>query len=193
MVEGDSRVAPGAPHNGGAGRRRPEDGHSQEEARRGPRAGGPGDIRAHRALLQQGQDPLGHRLDEPLRTTGRGCLRRPRKRHSNPSTKTGQIHAAMGREASGGCLLAREISPHAFRHSKAMHMLEAGVGLIYIRDFLGHASVKTTEVYAKTNPEVKRRTIEAHCAELGLPQKTFTAAEEKSIIEKLRALGKSSA
>ena len=40
-------------------------------------------------------------------------------------------------------------SPHSFRHSKAIHMLEAGVPLIYIKDYLGHSSVKTTEIYAQ--------------------------------------------
>lgn len=35
--------------------------------------------------------------------------------------------------------LPSKISPHVLRHSKAMHMLQAGVNLIYIRDFLGHA------------------------------------------------------
>lgn len=52
------------------------------------------------------------------------------------------------------------ITPHVFRHSKAMHLLEAGVNLIYIRDFLGHESVTTTEIYAKTNPEIKRKELE---------------------------------
>jgi len=46
------------------------------------------------------------------------------------------------------------------RHSKAMHMLEAGVNLIYIRDHLGHAQVSTTEIYARANPETKRAAIE---------------------------------
>lgn len=55
-----------------------------------------------------------------------------------------------------------ELTPHSLRHSKAMHLLEAGVNLIYIRDFLGHVSVVTTEIYAKTNPEIKRKEIEKH-------------------------------
>ena len=42
------------------------------------------------------------------------------------------------------------VSPHVFRHSKAMHLLQANVNLIYIRDFLGHVDVATTEVYAST-------------------------------------------
>jgi Mn-dependent DtxR family transcriptional regulator len=37
------------------------------------------------------------------------------------------------------------VSPHMFRHSKAMHLLQAGVNLIYIRDFIGHVdNIKTT-------------------------------------------------
>ena len=41
-----------------------------------------------------------------------------------------------------------------------MHLLENGVNLIYIRDFLGHSSVATTEIYARCNPELKRKYIE---------------------------------
>ena len=40
-------------------------------------------------------------------------------------------------------------SPHSFRHSKAIHMIEAGISLIYIRNFLGHATISSTEVYAR--------------------------------------------
>jgi site-specific recombinase XerD len=56
--------------------------------------------------------------------------------------------------------LIPKISPHIFRHSKAMHMLQAGINLIYIRDFLGHAHVETTEIYAKADTEMKRIAIE---------------------------------
>lgn len=62
----------------------------------------------------------------------------------------------------------KTISPHCMRHSKAMHLLEAGVNLIYIRDFLGHVSVTTTEVYAKTNPELKRKFLEENSVSLGV-------------------------
>ena len=46
------------------------------------------------------------------------------------------------------------------RHSKAMHLLHAGVNLIYIRDFLGHVDIETTEIYARTDTEIKRKAIE---------------------------------
>jgi integrase/recombinase XerD len=67
--------------------------------------------------------------------------------------------------------LAKIVSPHCMRHSKAMHLLEAGVNLIYIRDFLGHASVTTTEIYAKTNPELKRKFLEESSVSLGVTSK----------------------
>jgi site-specific recombinase XerD len=44
------------------------------------------------------------------------------------------------------------LSCHSLRHSKAMELLESRVSLIYIRDFLGHKSVTTTEIYARVNP-----------------------------------------
>lgn len=41
-----------------------------------------------------------------------------------------------------------------------MHLLQAGVNLIYIRDFLGHVDIKTTEIYARADTEAKRKAIE---------------------------------
>lgn len=52
------------------------------------------------------------------------------------------------------------VSPHSLRHGKAVHLLRSGVPLIYIRDFLGHSSVTTTEIYATIDSEQKRMAIE---------------------------------
>lgn len=60
-------------------------------------------------------------------------------------------------------------SPHSFRHSKAVHMLEAGVPLIYIRNFLGHESVKTTEVYAKISQDSVAKILEERKTESIIP------------------------
>jgi integrase/recombinase XerD len=57
-------------------------------------------------------------------------------------------------------LVPLKVKAHMFRHSKAMHLLQAGVNLIYIRDFLGHVDLKTTEIYARTDTETKRKAIE---------------------------------
>ena len=48
---------------------------------------------------------------------------------------------------------------HVLRHSKAMHMLEAGINIIYIRDFLGHEDVSTTMVYLRTHNRLKDEAI----------------------------------
>lgn len=52
------------------------------------------------------------------------------------------------------------------RHTKAMHLLEAGVNLIYIRDLLGHVNVTTTEIYLRANTETKRKVLESAYMEL---------------------------
>ncbi|HQS84954.1 MAG TPA: site-specific integrase [Alphaproteobacteria bacterium] len=57
-------------------------------------------------------------------------------------------------------LLPSKVNNHMLRHSKAMHLLQAGVNLIYIRDFLGHVDLKTTEIYARADTEMKRKAIE---------------------------------
>jgi len=53
------------------------------------------------------------------------------------------------------------LHPHMLRHSKALHLLESGVNLIYIRDLLGHVSVTTTEIYLRLDTELKRKALEA--------------------------------
>ena len=48
---------------------------------------------------------------------------------------------------------------YSFRHSKAMHMLEADINLVYIRDFLGHSSTTTTELYARASEKMKNKAL----------------------------------
>jgi site-specific recombinase XerD len=57
-------------------------------------------------------------------------------------------------------LIPEKISPHTLRHSKAMHLLQSGVNLVYIRDILGHVSIQTTEVYARADSKQKREALE---------------------------------
>ena len=57
-----------------------------------------------------------------------------------------------------------KIHPHVLRHSRAVHWLEAGLDLQHIKHLLGHADLKTTEVYARINVEMKRKMLEnLHC------------------------------
>ena len=58
-------------------------------------------------------------------------------------------------------LIPEKISAHTLRHSKAMHLLQAGVNLVYIRDILGHVSIQTTEIYARADSKQKREALES--------------------------------
>lgn len=89
--------------------------------------------------------------------------------------------------AENKSLFSDKMSPHVLRHSKAMHLLQSGVNLIYIRDFLGHSSVTTTEIYAKSNPEMKRKAIENASSKV-LPKERFTAKEKEDLFEWLKTV-----
>ena len=56
--------------------------------------------------------------------------------------------------------LNRTVSPHTLRHAKGMHLLQSGISLEMIRDFLGHVDVKTTQIYARANLEMKRHALQ---------------------------------
>jgi site-specific recombinase XerD len=44
-----------------------------------------------------------------------------------------------------------KITCHSFWHPKVMHLFQAGVNLVYIRDCFGHESGQTTEIYARAD------------------------------------------
>ena len=55
----------------------------------------------------------------------------------------------------------RRISPHTFRHTAAVHLLEAGVEVNVIRGWLGHVSLETTNRYAEINLRMKEAALQA--------------------------------
>jgi integrase/recombinase XerD len=62
----------------------------------------------------------------------------------------------------------RRVTPHVLRHSCAVALLQAGVDVTVIRDYLGHASVSTTSRYISTNVQMKRQVLDAFWKRAGL-------------------------
>jgi integrase/recombinase XerD len=81
------------------------------------------------------------------------------------------------------------ITPHTLRRTRAMHLIQAGVNLIYIRDLLGHVDVATTEVYARADAETKRKAIESAYEPL-TPDALPDWASDPSLINWLDSLGR---
>jgi integrase/recombinase XerD len=83
--------------------------------------------------------------------------------------------------------LARsKISPHTLRHTKAMHLLQSGVPLVMVKDFLGHVDMKTTEVYVQADLEMKRKVLESAIGPQATPPPK--ARLSSSLIEWLESL-----
>ncbi len=83
-------------------------------------------------------------------------------------------------------LIPNRINCHSLRHSKAMHLLQAGVNLVYIRDFLGHESVQTTEIYARADSKQKREAIEKAYVNV-IKSETPTWIKNRDLMEWLKA------
>jgi site-specific recombinase XerD len=76
-----------------------------------------------------------------------------------------KTYATQARKINSA-IIPETISCHCLRHSKAMHLLQAGVNLVYIRDILGHASVQTTDIYARADSKQKREAFEKAYVEM---------------------------
>jgi site-specific recombinase XerD len=78
------------------------------------------------------------------------------------------------------------ISPHTMRHTKAMHLLQSGVPLVMVKDFLGHVDMKSTEVYVQADLDMKRKALDS--ANGPQPTQAPTPRLSSSLIEWLEAL-----
>jgi site-specific recombinase XerD len=69
-------------------------------------------------------------------------------------------YVALAKERYPDYFKQSKYTPHSFRHSIAVHMLEAGESLVAIKAFLGHASIVSTTVYAKVTPELANKYLD---------------------------------
>jgi integrase/recombinase XerD len=68
-----------------------------------------------------------------------------------------------------------------------MHLLQSGISLEMIRDFLGHVDAKTTEIYARANLEMKRNALEKISPPSPLPSMP-SWQQNKNLLDWLRSL-----
>ncbi len=54
----------------------------------------------------------------------------------------------------------QKVTPHQFRHSRAMHLYRNGMPLQLLAEYMGHASVVSTQIYAYADTEMKRKALE---------------------------------
>jgi site-specific recombinase XerD len=101
-----------------------------------------------------------------------------RNARNRPLTRDGaayiiQKHVCRAAE-SLPALRRRRVTPHVLRHSCAVALLQAGVDVSVIRDYLGHASVATTSRYITTNLQTKREVLAAFWSRAGLDHRSPT-------------------
>jgi len=83
----------------------------------------------------------------------------------------------------------RPLHPHLLRHSCAVALLQAGVDLTVIRDYLGHASIATTNRYVNTNLKMKRDALTAFWQRAGISKPaTKPWKPTTKLLELLRSL-----
>jgi hypothetical protein len=71
-----------------------------------------------------------------------------------------------------------------------MHLLEAGTNLIWIRDILGHTTIQTTEIYARTNSKQRREAIEKASENLSPSAIKGDWVDKKDMISWLKSFGR---
>jgi site-specific recombinase XerD len=86
-----------------------------------------------------------------------------------------------------GMDIPKKVTPHVLRHSKAMHLLKAGVNLLLIRDILGHVSIQTTEMYARVDMETKRKVLESVYSGI-TPEELPDWKQDKNLLDFLESL-----
>lgn len=115
-------------------------------------------------------------------------------KYGNKLTRAGvtyilQKYANMARLDTPN-LIPPVVSCHQLRHSRAMNLQEQGVNLVWIRDLLGHESVQTTEIYARTASKQKQEAIIKASEVLNPNPPTGTWNDNKDLMSWLKRLGK---
>ncbi|MCB9745127.1 MAG: site-specific integrase [Alphaproteobacteria bacterium] len=95
-------------------------------------------------------------------------------------------HARLA-EANAPTLKTKRVHSHVMRHTAAVHLLQAGVDMVTISHWLGHASIETTNRYAAVDLETKREAI-AKAGPLGGEPVCVEWRRDPSILQWLESL-----
>lgn len=80
-------------------------------------------------------------------------------------------------------LSSKKVSPHTFRHTTAMHLLQSGSDISVVKDWMGHADINTTHEYIEIDMKMKQQALDS-CR----PPKARTATAKRSKWQKPRIL-----
>lgn len=80
------------------------------------------------------------------------------------------------------------LHPHMFRHARALHLYRNGMPLALVSEYLGHASLQSTKIYAYADTEMKRKAIQKARGEESIPDNTPDWQTDDELIRKLYGL-----
>lgn len=107
------------------------------------------------------------------------------QRPMSPDTVTAFVKK-YGESARQGCTsIPARVHPHMLRHTRAMHLYQDGVPLAMVSEFLGHAQIETTKIYAHADTEMKRKAIRQAANKLDntIPEALWDTDDEEMMLK----------
>ena len=107
------------------------------------------------------------------------------QRPMSPDTVTAFVKK-YGESARQACTsIPARVHPHMLRHTRAMHLYQDGVPLAMVSEFLGHAQIETTKIYAHADTEMKRKAIQQAADKLNdtIPDALWNTDDEEMMLK----------
>ena len=78
-------------------------------------------------------------------------------------------------------IVPEHVHPHQFRHTRAIHLYRSGTPLTLLSDYLGHAKMDTTQIYAYASPEMKAEAIQKANHPENTPAVSLWSSDDETI------------
>jgi len=88
-------------------------------------------------------------------------------------------------------LQKKKVTPHTFRHTTALYLIQSNVDIVTIRDWLGHADIRTTSLYIDINIEIRRKALE-QCPPPGVKRDEPMLWHQQKTLALLQSIGNGS-